>query len=68
VSEPTQPSQPNQPSPFSQLPADEKKLRWELYGEHKKQTWQDIQSSTDNYDQSLLTLSSGELGGMRSVT
>jgi len=68
VSEPTQPSQPNQPSQpsqpsrFSQLSADEQKLRLEFHGEHKKQNWQDIQSSTDSYDQSLLTLSSGGLG------
>lgn len=44
------------------LEEDERKLRWELYGEHKKQTWQDIQSSTDSYDQSLLALSTGGLG------
>ena len=37
-------------------------LRWQLYNDHKKQSWEDIQSSTDSYDQSLLTLSSGALG------
>jgi hypothetical protein len=37
-------------------------LRWQLYNDHKKQAWGDIQSSTDSYDQSLLTLSSGGLG------
>jgi hypothetical protein len=37
-------------------------LRWQLYNDHKKQAWEDIQSSTDSYDQSLLTLSSGALG------
>jgi len=37
-------------------------LRWQLYNDHKKQAWEDIQSSTDSYDQSLLTLSSGGLG------
>jgi len=37
-------------------------LRWQLYTDHKKQAWADIQSSTDSYDQSLLTLSSGGLG------
>jgi len=37
-------------------------LRWQLYNDHKKQAWEDIQSSTDGYDQSLLTLSSGGLG------
>src|ERR1700683_2167793 len=36
-------------------------LRWQLYNDHKKQAWEDIQSSTDSYDQSLLTLSSGVL-------
>jgi hypothetical protein len=37
-------------------------LRWQLYNDHKKQAWEDIQSSTDSFDQSLLTLSSGALG------
>src|SRR3989442_916922 len=37
-------------------------LRWQLFTDHKKQAWEDIQSSTDSYDQSLLTLSSGGLG------
>lgn len=37
-------------------------LRWQLYTDHKKQAWEDIQTSTDSYDQSLLTLSSGGLG------
>ena len=37
-------------------------LRWQLYNDHKKQAWEDIQSSTDSYDQGLLTLSSGGLG------
>jgi hypothetical protein len=37
-------------------------LRWQLYNDHKKQAWEDIQSSTDSCDQSLLTLSSGGLG------
>jgi hypothetical protein len=62
MTEPTQPSQPDQLSKFNQLSTEDQKVRWELYGEHKKQTWQDIQSSTDSYDQSLLTLSSGGLG------
>jgi len=53
MAEPTQPRQ---------FPDDERKLRWELYSEHKKQAWEDIQKSTDSYDQSLLTLSSGGLG------
>src|SRR5271156_6345627 len=43
-------------------PADaNEQLRWQLYNDHKKQAWEDIQSSTDSYDQSLLTLSSGVL-------
>jgi len=50
---------PTQPKQFSE---DERKLRWQLYSEHKKQAWEDIQKSTDSYDQSLLTLSSGGLG------
>jgi hypothetical protein len=33
----------------------------ELYHEHRKQAWQDIQTSTDQFDRSLLTLSSGAL-------
>ncbi len=35
--------------------------RLELYQEHRKQAWQDIQTSTDQFDRSLLTLSSGAL-------
>lgn len=52
-------AEPTQPKQFSD---EERKLRWELYSEHKKQSWEDIQKSTDSYDQSLLTLSSGGLG------
>lgn len=36
--------------------------RWELYSDHRKQAWDDIQSSTDSFDRSLLTLSGGALG------
>jgi hypothetical protein len=36
--------------------------RLALYDEHRKQTWQDIQSSTDNFDKNLLTVSSAALG------
>jgi anaerobic C4-dicarboxylate transporter len=36
--------------------------RRELYDAHLKQTWQDIQSSTDNFDKNLLTVSSAALG------
>ena len=35
--------------------------RLELYNEHRRQAWQDIQMSTDQFDRSLLTLSSGAL-------
>jgi hypothetical protein len=35
--------------------------RKELYDEHRKQAWNDIQTSSDTYDRSLLTLSSGAL-------
>ncbi len=35
--------------------------RLELFNEHRKQAWQDIQASTDQFDKSLLTLSSGAL-------
>jgi|SRR5882724_7539001 len=50
------------PGEKGEISDDEKKLRWELYSEHKKQAWEDIQKSTDSYDQSLLTLSSAGLG------
>ena len=33
---------------------DEDKRRRDLYDEHRRQTWQDIQSSTDNFDKNLL--------------
>jgi hypothetical protein len=36
-------------------------VSFELYQEHRKQAWQDIQTSTDQFDRSLLTLSSGAL-------
>lgn len=45
---------------MSEMETQEKR-RWELYTEHLKQDWQDIQSSTDSFDQSLLTLSTGAL-------
>jgi hypothetical protein len=55
-------SEPAQPV-TAVTPMDEgTKIRWELYGDHKKQEWEDIQKSTDSYDQSLLALSSGGLG------
>lgn len=36
--------------------------RRELYDEHRRQTWQDIQSSTDSFDKNLLAVSSAALG------
>ncbi len=41
---------------------DTDKRRRDLYDAHLKQTWQDIQSSTDSFDKSLLTVSSAALG------
>jgi hypothetical protein len=41
---------------------DDDKRRQELYDAHLKQTWQDIQSSTDDFDKNLLTVSSAALG------
>jgi hypothetical protein len=34
----------------------------ELYDKHEQQAWQDIQTTTDRFDQSMLTLSSAALG------
>lgn len=39
----------------------ENSQQWGLYNEHKRQVWQDIQASTDSFDQNLLTLSSAAL-------
>ena len=36
--------------------------RWELYSEHRRQVWQDIQNSTNNFEQHLLAISSAALG------
>jgi hypothetical protein len=41
---------------------DEDKRRRDLYDEHRRQTWQDIQSSTDNFDRNLLAVSTAALG------
>jgi len=41
---------------------DADKRRCELYDEHQRQTWQDIQSSTDNFDKNVLAVSSAALG------
>jgi len=41
---------------------DEDRRRRDLYDEHRRQTWQDIQSSTDNFDKNLLAVSSAALG------
>ncbi len=35
---------------------------WETYDEYRKQAWQDIQSSADSFDRSMLTTSSAALG------
>jgi hypothetical protein len=40
----------------------EKERREKLYDEHRKQAWEDLQNSSDNFDKSVLTLSSGALG------
>jgi len=44
------------------MPGDDDKRRQVLYDEHRKQTWQDIQTSTDDFDKNLLTFSSAALG------
>src|SRR6266851_1920817 len=44
------------------MDAEESKRRQELHDQHKARICEDIQSSTDSFDQSLLTLSSGALG------
>src|SRR6266404_1798749 len=36
--------------------------RPQLYDEHRQRAWQDIQSSSDDFDKYILTLSSGALG------
>jgi hypothetical protein len=41
---------------------DDDKRRRDLYDEHRRQTWQDIQSSTDNFDKNLLAVSTAALG------
>jgi preprotein translocase subunit SecG len=41
---------------------DDSALRWQLYNDHQKLAWENIQSSTDSYDQGLLTFASGGLG------
>jgi hypothetical protein len=51
----------NQPKPDPQPAEADDALRWQLYNDQKKQAWEDIQSSTDSYDQGLITLSSGIL-------
>jgi hypothetical protein len=55
-------SKPDASAPDSAPAEADDALRWELFNDHKKQAWADIQSSTDSYDQALLTLSSGVLG------
>jgi len=41
---------------------DDKKRRRDLYDAHLKQTWGDIQSSTDNFDKNVLAVSTAALG------
>src|SRR5260370_30305412 len=40
----------------------EQERREKLYDEHRKQAWEALHSSTENFDKSILTLSSGALG------
>ena len=39
----------------------------QVYFEHLKQAWADIQSGSDHYDKNILTLSSGGLGLSRLI-
>jgi hypothetical protein len=41
---------------------EEKKARWEEFCKYRDQAWEDITSSSDEFDKSLLTYSSGALG------
>lgn len=45
-----------------QLSEAEKKARWEQHCKHSDKAWDDITSSSDEFDKSLLTYSSGALG------
>src|SRR5450432_4413578 len=40
----------------------EKNPQWEEYCKHRDQAWDDIKASSDEFDKSLLTFSSGTLG------
>lgn len=42
--------------------SDDEQRRLALYDEHRKQATEDIQSSTDDFDKNLLTVSSAALG------
>lgn len=55
------PNQSMPRKPDNEAVKSAKDARMELYHEHRKQAWQDIQTSTDQFDKSLLTLSSGAL-------
>jgi DNA-binding transcriptional MerR regulator len=44
------------------MPEEEANRRRDLYDEHRKQAWQDIQSSTDDFDKNLLAVSSAAFG------
>jgi hypothetical protein len=48
--------------PVTDAPKTEEEIARDLYNEHRKQAWADIQSSSDNFDQSLMTVSSAALG------
>lgn len=41
---------------------NDRQVRWQLFLDHQKLAWENIQSSTDSYDQGLLTFASGGLG------
>jgi hypothetical protein len=44
------------------LSDEEKQARWDEYCKHRDQAWEDITSSSDEFDKSLLTYSTGALG------
>jgi fucose 4-O-acetylase-like acetyltransferase len=48
--------------PNSTRQEDTQKRALELYDQHRQQAWQDIQSSTDSFDNNLLTFSTAALG------
>jgi hypothetical protein len=54
------PGTASEPEQQTHSPED-RKMRWELFNEQKRQIWTDSQSSSDSYDKAILTLSSGAL-------